>query len=112
MGSKNAITTEPRFTFRGNVFRAGDRRICTLARVLYGMMRAQAAGGEVLMTIKHVSVVAAAAICFAIAMPWARADDYPSRPITMVVPLAPGGSTDTLGRIIAQGMRPTLGQPV
>jgi tripartite-type tricarboxylate transporter receptor subunit TctC len=30
----------------------------------------------------------------------------------MVVPLAPGGSTDTLGRIIAQGMRPTLGQPV
>jgi tripartite-type tricarboxylate transporter receptor subunit TctC len=78
------------------------------------MMRAQAAEGEVLMTIKHVSVVAAATICFAIAMamPWARADDYPSRPITMVVPLAPGGSTDTLGRIIAQGMRPTLGQPV
>jgi tripartite-type tricarboxylate transporter receptor subunit TctC len=64
------------------------------------------------MTIKHVSAVAAAAICFATAMPAARADDYPSRPITMVVPLAPGGSTDTLGRIIAQGMRPTLGQPV
>src|SRR6516164_7201820 len=29
-----------------------------------------------------------------------------------VVPLAPGGSTDTLGRIMAQGMQPTLGQPV
>jgi tripartite-type tricarboxylate transporter receptor subunit TctC len=42
----------------------------------------------------------------------AHADDYPSRPITMIVPLAPGGSTDTLGRIMAQGMRPTLGQPV
>ncbi len=42
----------------------------------------------------------------------ARADDYPSRPITMIVPLAPGGSTDTLGRIIAQAMRPTLGQTV
>ena len=41
-----------------------------------------------------------------------RADDYPSRPITMIVPLAPGGSTDTLGRIMAQGMRPTLGEPV
>ena len=66
------------------------------------------------MTIKHVSAVAVAAICFASAMarPAAYADDYPSRPITMVVPLAPGGSTDTLGRIIAQGMRPTLGQPV
>ncbi len=42
----------------------------------------------------------------------ADADDYPSRPVTMIVPLAPGGSTDTLGRIIAQAMRPTLGQPV
>jgi len=42
----------------------------------------------------------------------ASADDYPSHPITMIVPLAPGGSTDTLGRIMAQAMRPTLGQPV
>jgi len=66
------------------------------------------------MTIKRGAVVAAAGICITTAMPpaAARADDYPSRPITMVVPLAPGGSTDTLGRIIAQGMRPTLGQPV
>jgi tripartite-type tricarboxylate transporter receptor subunit TctC len=37
---------------------------------------------------------------------------YPDHPITMIVPLAPGGSTDTLGRIMAQGMRATLGQPV
>src|SRR5215472_1601693 len=66
------------------------------------------------MTFKHASAVAAAAVCFASAMarPAACADNYPSRPITMMVPLAPGGSTDTLGRIIAQGMRPTLGQPV
>src|SRR5262249_40854046 len=66
------------------------------------------------MNKKHVSALAAAGLCFASAMAMlpARADDYPSRPITMVVPLAPGGSTDTLGRIIAQGMRPTLGQPV
>jgi len=64
------------------------------------------------MRIKHVSAIAAAAVCFAAAIPQPRAEDYPSRPITMVVPLAPGGSTDTLGRIIAQGMRPTLGQPV
>jgi tripartite-type tricarboxylate transporter receptor subunit TctC len=67
------------------------------------------------MAFKCVSAIAAAAICLAsleAAVAPARADDYPSRPITMVVPLAPGGSTDTLGRIIAQGMRPTLGQPV
>jgi tripartite-type tricarboxylate transporter receptor subunit TctC len=42
----------------------------------------------------------------------ASAQTYPSRPVTMVVPLAPGGSTDTIGRIIAEGMRPSLGQPV
>jgi tripartite-type tricarboxylate transporter receptor subunit TctC len=42
----------------------------------------------------------------------ANADDYPSHPITMIIPLAPGGSTDVLGRIMAQAMRPTLGQPV
>ncbi len=42
----------------------------------------------------------------------AYADDYPTRPVTMIIPLAPGGSTDTLGRIIAQAMRPTLGQTV
>jgi tripartite-type tricarboxylate transporter receptor subunit TctC len=65
------------------------------------------------MRAKHV-LTAAIAICGLLgceAAP-ARADDYPSRPITMIVPLAPGGSTDTLGRIMAQGMRPTLGQPV
>jgi tripartite-type tricarboxylate transporter receptor subunit TctC len=68
------------------------------------------------MTTNSVSAIAAAAaICLASAMAATapvRADDYPSRPITMIVPLAPGGSTDTLGRIIAQGMRPTLGQPI
>jgi tripartite-type tricarboxylate transporter receptor subunit TctC len=42
----------------------------------------------------------------------AAADDYPSRPITMIIPLAPGGSTDVLARIMAEGMRKSLGQPV
>jgi tripartite-type tricarboxylate transporter receptor subunit TctC len=42
----------------------------------------------------------------------ARAQTYPSRPITMIVPLAPGGSTDVLGRIMAQAMSATLGQPI
>ena len=37
---------------------------------------------------------------------------YPSRPITMVVPLAPGGPLDTLARILAEPMRVSLGQPV
>ena len=42
----------------------------------------------------------------------AAAQAYPTRPITMIVPLATGGSTDVIARIVAEGMRPTLGQPV
>src|SRR5215470_18505623 len=42
----------------------------------------------------------------------ARAQAYPSRPITMIVPFAPGGLTDVIGRILAEGMRTSLGQPV
>ena len=41
-----------------------------------------------------------------------RAEDFPSRYVTLIVPLAPGGSTDTIARIMAEGMRPHLGQTV
>jgi tripartite-type tricarboxylate transporter receptor subunit TctC len=37
---------------------------------------------------------------------------YPSRPITMVVPYGAGGPTDAVGRIMAEGMKAALGQPV
>jgi tripartite-type tricarboxylate transporter receptor subunit TctC len=37
---------------------------------------------------------------------------YPSRPITVVVPFAAGGPTDTIGRIMAERMQVTLGQPL
>ena len=40
------------------------------------------------------------------------AQTYPSRPITMMVGFPPGGPTDTLARIMADGMQPSLGQPV
>ena len=42
----------------------------------------------------------------------ARAQGYPSRPITLVVPFAPGGLADLTGRIVAEGMRPSLGQTI
>ncbi len=42
----------------------------------------------------------------------AAAQSYPNRPITMVVPLAPGGSTDVIARIMAEGMRAALGQTI
>jgi len=46
------------------------------------------------------------------ATPGARAQTYPSRPITMIVPFAAGGPTDRIGRIVAEGMRASLGQPI
>ena len=42
----------------------------------------------------------------------ARADDYPSRPITIVVPFPAGGSIDAVARIIAERMKGSLGQSV
>ncbi len=42
----------------------------------------------------------------------ANGQPYPSRQITLVVPFPPGGSTDVAARIMAEKMRPFLGQPV
>ncbi|MGA2892255.1 MAG: tripartite tricarboxylate transporter substrate-binding protein [Xanthobacteraceae bacterium] len=58
-----------------------------------------------------IAAAAAAGLSLAIAAP-ASAADYPDRPITMIVPLAPGGSTDVIGRIMAQAMGAKLGQTV
>jgi tripartite-type tricarboxylate transporter receptor subunit TctC len=55
---------------------------------------------------------ASAAILAAACGGIADAQTFPSRPITMIVPLAIGGSTDVIARIVAEGMRATLGQPV
>jgi len=40
----------------------------------------------------------------------AVAQGFPSRPVTILVPFAPGGTTDNVGRIIAERMKDTLGQ--
>jgi tripartite-type tricarboxylate transporter receptor subunit TctC len=42
----------------------------------------------------------------------AVAQTYPSRPITLIIGFPPGGPTDTLARIVADGMRSSLGQPI
>src|SRR5688572_7619247 len=42
----------------------------------------------------------------------AVAQDYPTRPITIVVPAAAGGPTDTISRVTAQSMSKLLGQQV
>jgi tripartite-type tricarboxylate transporter receptor subunit TctC len=46
------------------------------------------------------------------AMGSASAQIYPSRAITAVVPFPAGGPLDTIGRIVMEGMRGSLGQPV
>src|SRR6476646_8689168 len=42
----------------------------------------------------------------------ARAQAYPTRPITMIVPFAPGGGTDVAARIVGEHMARTLGQQI
>src|SRR4051812_8149596 len=42
----------------------------------------------------------------------ASAQNYPARSITLIIPFAPGGSTDISGRILADGMSTELGQRV
>src|SRR5215468_4964834 len=42
----------------------------------------------------------------------ATAGSYPSRPITIVVPVPAGGPTDAIARVLAQPMRGSLGQPI
>jgi len=42
----------------------------------------------------------------------ASAQDYPNRPITMIVPFPPGGATDTIARMIQDPMQKALGQPI
>src|SRR5262245_55835549 len=42
----------------------------------------------------------------------AKAETYPSRPVTIIVPFPAGGPTDTIARIMADHMKNTLGQAV
>ncbi len=56
-------------------------------------------------------IATAAAIGATMAAP-AFAQDWPTRPLTMVIGFAPGGSTDIQGRVLANVMEEFLGQPV
>lgn len=59
---------------------------------------------------RHFSIALASAVCPA--LPALAQDAYPSRPIRMLVPSAPGGGIDLLGRMFAQAMAEQLGQQV
>jgi tripartite-type tricarboxylate transporter receptor subunit TctC len=54
-------------------------------------------------------------IAFAVGLTFvgsAAAQNFPTRPVTIVVPFPAGGPTDTISRLMAEGMRKSLGQPV
>jgi tripartite-type tricarboxylate transporter receptor subunit TctC len=50
-------------------------------------------------------------LLFSLFVSTASAQDYPNRPIKMIVPFAPGGAVDIVARIVTEKMRDTLGQP-
>ena len=57
-------------------------------------------------------VLLAAAFAALVSAGQASAQDFPTRPVTMVIPFAAGGPTDVLGRVIGQRMGEILGQTV
>src|SRR5215211_6541198 len=67
-------------------------------------------GGKLMLTRRRLLAVSTAA--------WldgtraARAQDWPQRPVRIIIPFGPGGGSDIIGRIVAQSLQEKLGQPV
>jgi tripartite-type tricarboxylate transporter receptor subunit TctC len=53
---------------------------------------------------------ALAAVATVAATPFAQAQSYPDKPVRVIVPFAPGGTTDIIARVVAQQIQPALGQ--
>jgi tripartite-type tricarboxylate transporter receptor subunit TctC len=64
------------------------------------------------MTIAKLSLRLLIAVLAAFAMTAANAQAYPTKPIRIIVPFAPGGSADMLARLMAQEMAPSFGESI
>ena len=51
------------------------------------------------------------AVLLALALPYAAAQDYPSKPVKLIVPFPPGGSVDLVARLIGKSLQDELKQP-
>jgi len=60
--------------------------------------------------MRNLAIAIALSLLAGIAL--AQPQTYPTRPVTIIVPFPPGGSTDTAARILGERMRPALGQTV
>ncbi|WP_430260371.1 Bug family tripartite tricarboxylate transporter substrate binding protein [Neorhizobium sp. IRS_2294] len=59
---------------------------------------------------RFMTLAAATAVISAVGMTASRAQDYPTKTVTVVVPFAAGGNTDTFGRLVAEELDKRLGQ--
>src|SRR3989442_196744 len=71
--------------------------------------RTQQAGGKML---RKGLALAAGLLVLLCTMPAARAADYPTRPVILVVAFPPGGASDVLARILGRKLEQILGQPL
>src|SRR5215207_4389836 len=69
-------------------------------------------GGQTMISDRHRLALAAASLALIVTTDSASAQDWPTRPVTMVVPFAAGGPLDALGRILAPRLGEILGQQV
>src|SRR5690625_7139172 len=62
--------------------------------------------------VAALSAAAAGAMTFGLAAPAAAQDDWPDRPIKLIVGCSAGGTTDVVARILEEGRRQNYGQPI
>jgi tripartite-type tricarboxylate transporter receptor subunit TctC len=68
---------------------------------------------EFMTVISRISLRLATAAALACAIPLSSfALDYPTKPVRLIVGVAPGGANDTVARLVAQALSERIGQPV
>src|SRR5262249_50237065 len=92
---------------RGSPMKNRKREICTS-----GSVRDEDGQPPHLLGRRRFLHLAAGAAALPAVSRIARAQTYPSRPITLIVPYPPGGGADAMGRMVAQKLSPALGQQV